>query len=64
MACKIVDNIIRHFDNIEVCTQTVPCFIQDQRMGNGDYNVRKKVLLNLPCLLMCFGTICMILLAD
>ena len=41
MTCKIVDNILRHFDNIEVCTQTVLCFIRDQRMGNGDYNVRK-----------------------
>ena len=36
------DNILRHFDNIEVFTQTVSCFIRDQRMGNGDYNVRKK----------------------
>ena len=41
MTCKRVDNILRHFDNIEVCTQTVPCFIRDQRIGNGDYDVRK-----------------------
>ena len=38
----MVDNILRHFDNIEVCTQTVSCFIRDQRMGDGDYHVRKK----------------------